>query len=182
MADKQDKQDKQDMRDKGDHLSTSGQWLLSAYRWKTEPFMDHYVQGFKEKKLLGLKCAGCGAVYLPPVPICARCHSAMRPEREEDWLPVSQEGTVITFTVSYTDVSPGGLRELSPEERRIFALVQPDSVDTHLLVELKECGEDEVHVGMRVQAAWVEEPQGVLADLSHYIPVKTEGVSPGHGT
>ena len=159
-------------RDEQGHISTSGQWPLSAYRWKTERFMDRYLQGLKERKLLGLRCADCGTVYLPPMPICTRCHSAMRLERDEDWIPVSQQGTVITYTVSYTDVSPGGLRDLSPEERRIFALIQPDSVDTHLLVELKDCDEDEVQVGMRVQAVWVDEPQGALADLAHYVPVR----------
>ena len=159
-------------QDKTGHISTSGQWLLSSYHWKTERFMDPYVRGFKEKKLLGLRCPGCGAVYMPPVPLCARCHTAMRLQRDEDWIPVSQQATVITYTVTYTDVQPGGLRELSPEERRIFALVQPDSVDTHLLMELKDCREEEVHVGMRVRAVWVDEPQGVLADLSHYEPVR----------
>jgi len=160
-----------DMAESKEHMVTTGQWSLSAYRWKAERFMDRYVQAMKERQLLGLRCPGCGTVYLPPTPICARCHSALRFDRDEDWLPVSQRGTIITYTVIYTDVSPGGLRELSPEERRIFVLVQLDGVDTHILLELEESSEDEVHVGMRVQASWADEPQGVLADLACFKPV-----------
>jgi hypothetical protein len=161
-----------DMAEKKEHMVTTGQWPLSAYRWKTERFLDRYVQGLKERKLLGLRCADCGTIYVPPMPICARCHSKLRLERDEDWLPVSQQGTVITYTVTYTDVAPGGLRVLSPEERRIFVLVQPDAVDTHILLELKESNEEEVHVGMRVQAVFAEETKGVLADLAYFKPVR----------
>ncbi len=154
-----------------EHMVTTGTWPLSAYRWKTERFMDRYVQAMKEKKLLGLRCPACGTIYVPPVPMCARCHSAMRLERDEDWLRMSERGTVITYTVLYADVSPGGLRELSPGERRIFVLVQPDGADTHLLVELKDSSEKDLHVGMRVKAVWADKPRGALADLAYFTPV-----------
>ena len=160
-----------DMAESKEHAVTTGTWPLSAYRWKTERFLDRYVEGLKERKLIGLRCAGCGAIYLPPTPICARCHSALRLDRDEDWIRVSERGTVITYTVTYTAVAPGGLRELSPEERRIFALVQPDGADTHLLLEIKESSEEAVHVGMRVQAVFVEETRGVLADLAYFKPI-----------
>ena len=154
-----------------EHISIPGQWPLSSYTWKTERFLDRYVEGLKEKKILGLKCPDCGMVYVPPTNICARCHTRMRLGRDADWIRVSEQGRVITYTVSYTDVSPGGLKDLAPEERRIFALIQLDATDTHFLTELKEVSEQEVEVGMRVQAVWVDEPQGHLSDLAYFIPV-----------
>ena len=159
------------MAEKKEHAVVTGQWPLSAYRWKTERFLDRYLEGLRERKILGLRCANCGTVFVPPTIVCARCHSRLRLERDEDWLRVSEQGTVITYTVSYTDVAPGGLRELSPEERRIFVLVQLDNVDTHILLELKESSEEEVRVGMRVRAVWAEETEGKLSDLACFRPL-----------
>jgi uncharacterized OB-fold protein len=69
-------------------------------------------------------------------------------------------------------VAPGGLRDLAPEERRFFALIQLDAVDTHFLTELKEVSEGEISVGMRVKAVWVDEPQGALSDIAHFVPAE----------
>lgn len=156
---------------KKDHVSTTGQWPLSSYHWKMERILDRYLEGLRERKLMGLRCANCGAIYVPPTNICVRCHSALRLDRDEDWMRVSELGTVITYSVSYTGVTPGGLKDLSPEERRIFVLVQPDGVDTHMLAELRDSSEEQVRVGMRVQLAWAEETKGVLADIAGFRPV-----------
>ncbi len=155
-----------------EHISTSGQWPLSSYTWKTERFLDRYVEGFKERKILGIKCPGCGLVYSPPTHLCVKCHTKMRLDRDEDWITVSNKGDVISYTVAYTGVGPGGLRDLEEKERNIFILVRLDYVDTHLLSELRESTEDEVHVGMRVQAVWADETRGALSDLSHFVPVR----------
>jgi uncharacterized OB-fold protein len=161
-----------DLAERKDHVFTTGQWPLSSYRWKMDRVLDRYVEGLKEKKILGLRCANCGTIYVPPMNICSRCHSRLRSDRDEDWLRVSERGTVITYTVSYTEVAPGGLREVPPEERRIFVVVQLDGADTHVLLQLKGCPEEEVKVGMRVQAGWAEETSGALSDLVCFNPVR----------
>lgn len=153
-----------------EHISTSGTWPLSAYRWKTERFMDRYVAGFRDRKILGIKCPNCGTIYSPPTNLCVKCHTELRLDAEEDWVTLSQGGTVISYTVAYTGVAPGGLRDLPEEERAIYVLVLLDGVDTHLLSELKGSSEDEVRVGMRVRAAWADETHGELRDLSHFVP------------
>ncbi len=156
--------------EKEEHISTSGRWPLSAYTWKTERFLDRYVEGLKEKKILGIKCPDCGTVYSPPTNLCVKCHTRMRLERDEDWIRVSENGAVISYTVAYTRVAPGGLVDLSEEERQIFVLVLLDGVDTHLLSELKGASEDEVRVGMRVRAVWADRTRGALGDLTHFVP------------
>ncbi|MBU1669962.1 MAG: Zn-ribbon domain-containing OB-fold protein [Actinobacteria bacterium] len=155
-----------------EHISTSGTWPLSAFRWKTERFMDRYVEAFRERKILGIKCANCGTVYSPPALICVKCTTELRLERDEDWIRMSERGTVLSYTVAYTGVAPGGLKDLSEDERAIYVLLQLDGADTHMLAQLEGAGEDEVRVGMRVQAAWASETKGALSDLAHFVPAR----------
>jgi uncharacterized OB-fold protein len=39
------------------------------------PIHDHsYRQYLLDKKLMGSRCTGCGAQYVPPRDVCAACH------------------------------------------------------------------------------------------------------------
>lgn len=155
-----------------EHISTSGIWPLSSYRWKTERFMDKYVEGLGQKKILGIKCPGCGTIYSPPTMLCVKCHTELRLDRDEDWVILSQEGVVISYTVAYTGVAPGGLQDLAEGDRPIYVLILLDGVDTHLLSELKGSSEKEVRVGMRVRAAWADNTTGALSDLAYFVPAE----------
>ena len=79
---------------------------------------------------------------------------------------------MLSYTISYMEILPGGLKERKKEDRIIYALVQLDGTDTHMLVELRNLFEEDVKVGMRICAVWVDEPKGALSDISHFIPVK----------
>jgi uncharacterized OB-fold protein len=47
-----------------------------------------------EKKLMGSKCSKCGAIYLPPRPICNACNND-----EMNWVEMSGKGTIAAFTI-----------------------------------------------------------------------------------
>lgn len=46
-----------------------------------------------EKKLMGSKCKKCGALYLPPRPLCAACQS-----NDMEWFEFSGKGKIAAFT------------------------------------------------------------------------------------
>lgn len=52
-----------------------------------------YETYLKEEKLMGSKCRGCGARFLPPRPICTQCHKS-----EMDWEPVVGRGRLVSYT------------------------------------------------------------------------------------
>lgn len=59
------------------------------------PFTEaSFVQFLKEKKLMGSKCKKCGALWLPPRPICIKCHSD-----ELEWVELKGKGKLVAFTV-----------------------------------------------------------------------------------
>ncbi len=58
------------------------------------PFSDiSYEQFLSEEKLMGSRCKKCGALYLPPRPICVRCSG-----NEMEWVEMKGKGKLAAFT------------------------------------------------------------------------------------
>ena len=52
-----------------------------------------YKQFLNEEKLMGSRCKKCEALFLPPRPICIKCHSS-----EMEWVEMKGTGKLIAFT------------------------------------------------------------------------------------
>jgi len=46
-----------------------------------------------EEKLMGTKCKGCGALYIPPRPICTECYG-----QQMEWVEMKGTGKLAAFT------------------------------------------------------------------------------------
>ena len=58
------------------------------------PFNDHsYGQFLGEGKIMGSKCKKCGALALPPRPICVSCFGS-----QMEWVPFTGDGKLVAFT------------------------------------------------------------------------------------
>ena len=53
-----------------------------------------FYQFLAEKKLMAARCRNCGVLYLPPHPICTKCHG---PDME--WVESKGKGKLAAFTV-----------------------------------------------------------------------------------
>ena len=59
-----------------------------------KPFNDHsYEQFLSEGKIMGSKCKKCGALALPPRPICGSCFGS-----QMEWVPFTGDGKLVAFT------------------------------------------------------------------------------------
>lgn len=57
-------------------------------------FTDTSFRAFlAEHKLMGSRCRSCGALYLPPRPLCAACFGA-----EMEWVEMTGPGKLVAFT------------------------------------------------------------------------------------
>jgi len=52
-----------------------------------------YERFLSEEKLMGSRCKGCGALFVPPRPICIKCHSS-----EMEWVEMKGRGELRAFT------------------------------------------------------------------------------------
>jgi len=58
------------------------------------PFSDiSYEQFLNEEKLMGSKCAKCGALFVPPRSICIRCYNT-----KMEWAQMKGKGKLVSFT------------------------------------------------------------------------------------
>lgn len=118
----------------------------------SDPFWDALEDG----TLRLPRCPACAAWQWYPLPTCAACRCAT-----PEWVEVSQQGTVFTFTTVHRSFLP----EAAVTVPYHVGLVTLDDVEGPRLVSvLHDCGEGEPFIGMAVQME--------LVDLgSHRLPV-----------
>jgi uncharacterized protein len=133
------------------------------YNWWAGDTASRFLIALRdEKKILGTRCARCERVYVPPRKVCPTCFT-----ENPDWVQVSDEGALLTYTVARRQLA--ALPEKVPVA---FGLVKLDGADTALLHYLREVGEDEFRIGMRVKAEFAASRSGTILDIAYFKPVK----------
>jgi len=106
-----------------------------------EPFTSA-VMNFREKRqnyaLLAQKCQNCGEVTYPHNRICRKCNA----KDTFEYVPISQEGTIFTFTKEYLYPSPEGVA--------VTASADMDS-GVRLFLQVTDSDYDHIAVGQRVR-------------------------------
>ena len=155
-------------------MAVEGTWNVGAYKYKAPRLMEEFVQGLKERKLVGTLCRGCGKVIVPPRNLCGRCHRRMDGRRV-----VSNKGTITCFVcsapmlkgkVKIFGMDPVDMGLVKEGEVVIPVFVKFDGSDSNVHTILTGADPDQVFIGMRVQAVFAQETKGALSDL--------EGVEP----
>ena len=106
----------------------------------------NYAGYLSEGKIRGSKCAKCGALQLPPRPICSECGGS-----DISWKDVSGKGVIQAFTVIHVPLS--SMVGRSPYVVAVVKLDDGPSV-SGLVLDVDEC---ELSVGTRVFAELVKE-------------------------
>jgi uncharacterized OB-fold protein len=132
--------------------------------WAGDTATRFYVTLRDEKKITATKCGNCGKVWLPPRKICPHCFT-----ENMEWVKVSDEGTVLSFTVARRPFAAIPADKKVPV---IWGLIQLDGADTALLHYLDGVKPGDVSIGMRVTAVYSEARKGTIRDISHFKPVK----------
>ena len=56
--------------------------------------IENFYHFTKEGKLMGAQCDNCGALLVPPRPVCTRCLS-----KDLEWIKLKPKGKLLTYTV-----------------------------------------------------------------------------------
>lgn len=119
------------------------------YRFTAGEATSRFLRGVAEKRLLGERCGVCGKVYVPPRGSCPTCAV---PTTEQVELP--HTGIVTTFCVVNLQFYGQAM-----EVPYVCATVLLDGADIGLFGLVQEIPFDQVRMGMRVEAVWVDDDQ-----------------------
>jgi uncharacterized OB-fold protein len=135
-----------------------------VYNYRVGAYMERYLEGFKNRKILGSKCPDCGKVVVPARMYCGGCNSKM-----EELAEVGQEGILDNFTIGHVVLEKGAVKPA--EKPYLLGLVKLDGADSLLLVRVEGVPAAEAKSGMRLKAIWKDEVAGDYGDLDHFEPV-----------
>jgi uncharacterized OB-fold protein len=113
------------------------------------------------KKIMGTKCPKCDLVFVPARSVCKYCFAQL-----DQWVEVSDKGTLLTYTVAG---QANGVQPVDPPI--IYGIVQLDGASTGLVHMLSEVDFEKLVVGMRVKAVFKEERAGSILDIKYFAPL-----------
>jgi uncharacterized OB-fold protein len=113
------------------------------------------------KKIMGTKCPKCDLVFVPARSVCKYCFAQL-----DQWVEVSDKGTLLTYTVAGQS---NGVQPVDPPI--IYGVVQLDGASTGLVHMLSEVDFEKLAVGMRVKAVFKEERAGSILDIKYFAPL-----------
>ncbi|MHB8895732.1 MAG: Zn-ribbon domain-containing OB-fold protein [Candidatus Geothermincolia bacterium] len=132
-----------------------------TYNYRVGPYIERYIKGLGEKKILGSKCPGDGTVIVPPRKICGQCSETM-----SEWVEVGPEGTIENFTIGHVTLNKGLVEKADADY--VLALIKLDGASSLLPALVKGIAPSDVENGMRVKAVFKDPAEDSLADLSHF--------------
>ena len=119
------------------------------YRFTAGQATSRFLRGIATKRILGERCPACGKVYVPPR---GSCPADGIPTTDQVELP--HQGTVTTFCVVNLQFYGQAM-----EVPYVCATVLIDGADIGLFGLVQEIPFDQVRMGLRVEAVWVEDDQ-----------------------
>jgi len=133
------------------------------------PRFNHtgFNQYLAERRLMAARCTHCGAVHLPPRPLCPRCYHA-----DMEWVELPGEGRLEGFTFIYIGL-PGmaaqGYSRQNPYCSGIVRLAGGPAVAAQILTN--ETPPDAVRVGAPLRAVFLD--QGDTGEVTLAFEVAT---------
>jgi hypothetical protein len=133
------------------------------YSWQAGETASFFLTQLRdERKIWGRRCPKCLKVLMPPRKSCPFCFV-----ETSEWVEVSDEGVVESFTVVHRDTPIQPLR--SPFA---YALIRLDGADTDLVHVLSQVEPERIKEGMRVKAVFAGDRSGSVRDISHFRPIE----------
>jgi uncharacterized OB-fold protein len=115
-----------------------------------------------KKRILGMRCSTCNRVVVPARSTCNGCFGQM-----DEWVEVSDLGTLQTYTVVY---EPNIVQPVQTPV--LYGIVQLDGADNGFVHLLGEVDIEDLRIGMRVRAVYRNEGRGNLLDIRYFRPLK----------
>ena len=123
--------------------------LRLDYTYTAGGASSRFLLGIQEKRILGQRCPQCQKVYVPPR---GACPTDGVPTTDE--VELAHTATVTTFCVVNVQFHGQGM-----DVPYVSAQILLDGADTTMMGLVQEIDPDDVRMGLRVEAVWVDDDQ-----------------------
>jgi len=135
------------------------------YEWSIGLYGSRFFQEImKNRRFIGIKCNGCGKVYVPPRRVCGPCFAELT-----ELVLLSDTGVITAFSVvNYPFIDPNtGTQRPIPYTYGYIRLDGADNIFSHIINEMDL---NKIKVGMKVRAVFKEhaEMKGNIEDIKHF--------------
>ena len=126
-----------------------------------------FYQFIAEKKLMASRCKTCQALYLPPHPICVKCHG-----NEMEWVGMKGKGKLVAFTaiaVGQSCTIEEGYSRDNPYLVGIVALDEGPKISGRILgIDAKK--PENIKVGTPLTIEFTEQGEGRNCYVTFKVP------------
>jgi uncharacterized OB-fold protein len=135
------------------------------YDWSIGVYGSRFFQEIREKRrFIGIRCGGCGRVYVPPRRVCGPCFKELT-----ELAPLSDTGVITAFSVvNYPFIDPNtGMQRPIPYTYGYIRIDGADNIFSHII---NETDLSRIRVGMKVRAVFKEreEMEGNIQDIRQF--------------
>ena len=128
---------------------------------------EKFLNGLKEKKILGNVCPKCKGLHVPAKQFCEQCFEA-----NTDWVETDGIATLITFSICYM---PFPTIPFDPPS--ITGILKVGDSITNFLHHISNVPfesqadlESKLKIGMKFKPVWKEERIGDMFDIAYFEP------------
>lgn len=133
------------------------------YTWAVgEVGSRFFIELRDHQKIWGRRCPSCKKVVVPARKLCGQCFC-----QTSDWVEVSDEGTIQTYTVVRY---PSDIQPLNQPYG--IAVIRLDGADTGMAHLLFGSNPENWRIGMRVKAVFKEQRVGNILDINYFQPIE----------
>ncbi|MEJ2262127.1 MAG: Zn-ribbon domain-containing OB-fold protein [Anaerolineales bacterium] len=111
----------------------------------------------EEHKLMGARCQSCGALYLPPRPMCTACYS-----HDMSWEELSGTGELVAFTTVHIALSAmiaAGYGRDNPYCSGVVRLKEGPAISAQIL-GVDSIDPESIKIGTKLTVEYLERGEG----------------------
>ncbi|MHA1147868.1 MAG: Zn-ribbon domain-containing OB-fold protein [Promethearchaeota archaeon] len=150
-------------------IITNRGMVRAEFNFYVGKYLDKMYDAFEKKKLLGNKCPKCNDVFFPPRKICGKCNVTVPLDSAENWVDLPDTGTLVNYTATPYKITERGSRKV--KKSQLIGMVNIDGSNTAIIYKLLDIAPEDIKIGMKVKAQWIEKPKGEPMDIEGFIKV-----------
>ena len=144
------------MKSKSEIVDVQPLPFVAGFNWATGFLMQKFIKELANRKILAVKCPGCGYTYVPPRSRCGKCYAKIE---EKNLITLSGKGTLLSYTTAYVKLDGQG-NFLDLEKPEIIGAIRLDNADSMIFMPIEGIKPRDVAEGLKSRSSGKRKQKG----------------------